>query len=242
MKLKKYFLKCSIFFILSPLLASAQSIHLGGLFPTIDHSGTLTDKLEYSLYYFAAFPLIDFKSPNSLKDPYFHLFYSEQALSYIINSKFSITGSYVYQRENVVYNNYVNENRFYLQAKYKHELNQLNFVHRVRFDGRFIQNRFINEIPFTHRLRYLIGFDTPINEKLYFTIYEELFFNTFKNTSVVYGENWAYAALGKKINARNKLEAGLLYVTWNIGEQKWFNQYYLQLTWINHLNFRKEKE
>lgn len=226
------------FLFLSVILLS-QNINVAGIFPTADHSGDLTNKLEYSLYYFAAFPLVNLDKPKM--DAYFNLFYSEQALSYKITTKFSLTASYVYQRTNVVYDNYVNENRLYLQAKFKHAIGKLNLMHRLRFDGRFIKNRITNETPFTHRLRYLIGMDTPLNEKLYFTAYEELFFNTFKNPGAVYGENWAYAALGKKLDSRNKIELGILYITWNIGNKNWFNQYYLQLTWINHLNFIKNK-
>lgn len=240
MVFKKYF----FVFLLSLVSIStyAQSVNVGGVFPTIDHSGTLSKKFDYSLYYFAALPLVNFDKPAESKDSYFHLFYSEQALSYNVSSKFSLTGSYVYQRANVVYEDYVNENRFYVQAKYKHSIKKINLTHRLRFDGRFVENHFTNETPFTHRVRYLIGFDTPINEKLYFTVYEEAFFNTFNDPGAVYGENWAYAGLGKKLNDKNKIEAGLLYVTWNIGKTNWFNQYYLQLTWISHLDFSKKKE
>lgn len=242
MNLRKHWFVSVLAVLLSAPIINAQSINVGGVFPTIDHSGTISNKLDYSLYYFAAFPLVNFDKPDVSKDSYFHLFYSEQALSYNVNSKFSFTGSYVYQRANVVYDNYVNENRFYVQAKYKHSIKKVNLTHRLRFDGRFIHNRFTNETPFTHRVRYLIGMDAPINEKLYFTAYEEAFFNTFKNAGAVYGENWAYAALGKKLNEKNKIEAGILYVTWNIGNNNWFNQYYFQLTWISHLDFRKKKE
>lgn len=242
MNLRKYWFVSALTVLLSASNINAQSINVGGVFPTIDHSGTISNKLDYSLYYFAAFPLVNFDKPDVSKDSYFHLFYLEQALTYKATSKFSLTGSYVYQRANVVYDNYVNENRFYVQAKYKHSIKKVNLTHRLRFDGRFIHNRVTNETPFTHRVRYLIGMDTPINEKLYFTAYEEAFFNTFENAGAVYGENWAYAALGKKINEKNKIEAGILYVTWNIGKQSWFNQYYFQLTWISHLDFRKKKE
>lgn len=230
-----------LFFFLFTAFVKSQSISVGGLFPTIDHSGTLTNKLDYSLYYFAAFPIANFKTPDISKDAYFNLLYSEQALTYKLTSRFSLTGSYVYQRANVVYDNYVNENRFYIQGKYKHSVKNINFTHRLRFDGRYIQNRVTNETPFTNRVRYLIGFDTPINEKLYFTAYEEAFFNTFKNASIIYGENWSYAAIGKKINDNNKIETGILYITWNTGVNAWFNQYYFQVTWINHLDFRKNK-
>lgn len=230
------------FLITLAFAAQSQSSYVAGVFPTLDHSGTLTPKLEYSLYYFAAFPLLNLKTPNVSKDPYFNLLYLEQALTYKLTDKFSVTGSYVYQRANVVYDNYVNENRFYVQAKYKYSVKKINLMHRLRFDGRFIHNRYTNETPFTHRLRYLIGMDTPINETVYFTAYEELFFNTFRNSGVIYGENWGYAALGKKLNKNTKIELGVLYISWNIGNKNWFNQYYLQLTWITHFNFKKSKD
>ncbi|MGV3629899.1 MAG: DUF2490 domain-containing protein [Bacteroidota bacterium] len=221
--------------------ARAQNVNVAGVFPTIDHSAELTNRFEYGLYYFAAFPLVNFQNPDISNDAFFHLFYAEQALTYKKSDKLSFTGSYVYQRANVLSDTYVNENRFYLQAKYKQSFPKLALTHRLRFDGRFIQDRITNKYPFSHRFRYLLGFETPLGERTYLTAYEELFFNTFKNASPVYGENWFYAALGKKLNEQNKIEAGLLYVTWNIGKKSWFNQYYLQLTWINHLNFKKEK-
>lgn len=233
-----------IFFllILSNKSVKSQNLYFGGVFPTIDHSGDISSKLDYSLYYFGAFPLFNTNKPDISKDANFLLFYSEQALSYNVNDKFSLTGSYVYQRANAVYDNYVNENRFYAQVKYKHTVSKINLTHRVRFDGRFIQNRIRNQTPFTHRARYLIGLDCPIKSKknnLYLSIYEEVFLNTVNGANPVYEENWAYAALGVKLNEKNKIETGILYLTWNTGKTNWFNQYYLQLTWINHLDFRK---
>ena len=85
----------------------------------------------------------------------------------------------------------------------------INLKHRLRFDNRFVHNRTTGETPYIHRLRYLIGLDVPIKSKknnLYFTAYEEAFFNTFKNPSAVYGENWAYAAIDVKLNDKNKIE------------------------------------
>lgn len=231
-----------VILIMPTLAIKAQSSYVAGVFPTIDHSGTISNKLDYGLYYFAAFPLVNLQKADVSKNAYFNLLYFEQSLSYKLTDKFSITGSYVYQRANVVYDNYVNENRFYIQAKYKHSIKKVNLTHRLRFDGRFIHNRYTDITPFTHRVRDLIGMDVPINDKLYFTAYEEAFFNTFKNAGAVYCENWAYAALGKKLNARNKIEIGILYITWNTAPQSWYNQYYLQLTWISHLDFRKKKE
>jgi hypothetical protein len=215
-----------------------QSVYVGGVFPTIDHSGMLSKRLEYGLYYFGAFPLVNFKAPKSASDASFLLFYSEQGLSFNLTSKLSVNASYVYQRENAIAENYINENRLHLQAAYKHTASSIQFKHRIRLDNRFIQNRATGETPYTHRLRYLIGIDFPIraqNTNVYFTAYEEAFFNTFRKASAVYGENWVYAALGLKLNDHHKIEAGPLYITWNTGPKTWFHQFYMQLTWVSRL-------
>ena len=231
----------SILFFFVAVSAKPQSMYVAGVFPTIDHSGDISNRVGYGLYYFGAFPLANFSKPSLSKDANFLLFYSEQSLSYKLTDKFTLTGSYVYQRSNVVYDNYVNESRFYVQAKYKHAIKNVKLMHRLRFDGRFIQNRVTNKTPFTNRIRYLIGIEIPINDKLYFNAYEEAFFNTYKNAPVIYGENWVNASIGRKINGNNKIEAGVLYITWNTGVGSWFNQYYAQVTWISHLDFRKKK-
>ncbi len=229
--------------ILFGFLASqvnAQSVNVAGVFPTIDHSGALSKKIDYSLYYFAALPLVNFRQPRFSRDAHWLLFYAEQALTYKLNKHLSFTVAYVYQRERPFSKFYTNEQRLHVQATYKHVFNAVNIKHRLRFDNRFIHNRTAGEMPYTHRLRYLIGVEIPIKNKknnLYFTAYEEAFFNTYKNAGPVYAENWAYAALGLKLNEVHKIEAGPLFITWNTGARSWLNQYYLQLTWLSRLDF-----
>jgi hypothetical protein len=224
--------------------ANAQSTSVLGVFPTIDHSGTLSKKWNYSLYYFGAFPLLNFKEPNLKQDAEILLFYAEQGLTYNLNKKLSFSAAYVFQKEAINILIMTNEHRLHVQTTLKHALKQMNFKHRLRFDNRFIRNWQTGKAPYTHRLRYLIGIETPLkksSDKLYFTAYQEAFFNTFKNTNKVYGENWAYAALGLKLNKSNKLEVGPQYITWNTGKNNWFHQYYLQLSWVSQLDFTKEK-
>jgi hypothetical protein len=231
----------NLFLILICFSSKSQYLNIGGLFPTIDHSGRINEKLDYGIYYFGAFPLINFNKLNISEYATFHLLYLEQSLTYKKSEKISFTGSYLYQKENVLKSNYVSENRVYFQTKYKQQFTNFKLTHRFRFDARFVQNRMTNKSPFTGRLRYLIGFDKDLSEKYYFSAYEELFFNTMKNASPIYNENWAYLGIGKKLNEKNKLEIGLLYVTWNLSEKKWFNQFYAQVTWINQLDFNKNK-
>jgi len=237
---------CLVLLVFLPFtILRSQSLSIGGIFPTIDHLGKISKRLDYSFYFFGAFPLMNFKAPDFSKDANFLLLYSEQALTVNVNKQFSITGSYVYQREQVLSSNFVNENRIHIQAGYKHLLNQIGIKHRLRFDNRFVQNRSTDETPYTHRLRYLLGVDMAIRSKksnLYLVAYEEVFFNTFRKASKIYAENWAFAGVGLKVNNKNKLEAGPLYITWNTGGQNWFHQYYLQLVWVSQLDFTRPEK
>jgi hypothetical protein len=226
-------------------LICAQDLNQIGVFPTIDHSGTLTDKLEYSLYYFGAFNIKNSAINGSLPPANLSFVYAEQALTYSLSSNLSFTGSYVFEKVNPTKDNFRNENRFYLQMGYQYNLNRTTLKHRLRFDGRFIQDRVTGDRPFTSRLRYKIGLETPLqkNNKVYLSLYNEFFFNLDKSAIAIYGEDWAYAAIGFKIDKNNKIEAGPLSIFGVYNKQNDFNRsYYLQLTWINHLDFRATKK
>jgi hypothetical protein len=241
MKIKYYILILIITISSFVQKIKGQTLNVTGVFPTIDHSGRLCDKVDYSLYYFGAFPMWNLKNKSINSDSYSHLFYSEQALTIHLNDKFSFTGSYVYQRSNVFKNNFENENRFYLQGKHKTKFEKFCFTQRLRFDGRYIENNITKKTRFTHRVRYLIGIELQLSPANYFIAYEEIFINTHL-TKPKFAENWFYCAFGKKINDKNKIELGMLYVTWNIMEKSWFNQYYFQLTWINQIDLRKKQK
>ncbi len=222
----------------------AQSLNHLGLMPTIDLSGTITRKLDYSLYYFGMANVYNDKI-NSVQDKSgLFVFYSEQALTFKVTPALSVTGSYVYERQNPFDNSYRNENRFYLQGTYKYSLRKTTVKHRLRFDGRFIQNQLTRDAPFTHRLRYLTGITTPLSKtgNQYFTAYNEFFFNTFKGATAIYGENWAYAAIGFKTGKNSAVEAGPIYIFWvNDNKGTLNNFYYLQLTWVTHVSFVKKQ-
>ncbi|MFN5213855.1 MAG: DUF2490 domain-containing protein [Bacteroidota bacterium] len=223
---------------------NAQSKYIGGIFPTIDHTGKISKTFDYGLYYFGAFPFMNLKKSDSKNDVNLLLLYLEQSLTLNLNDKLQLSGSYVYQRENVFENNFINENRIHIQATYKHPIKNIILKNRIRFDNRFIKNRITGETPYTHRVRYLIGLDFPYidkHNKYYITLYEELFINTFNNASIRYAENWAYAGVGLILNNQNKIEAGPLYITWNVGDNDWYHQYYAQLTWISKFNFNNTK-
>lgn len=223
---------------------NAQNINHYGLFPTIDHSGRLSDKWSYSLYYFNAFNLVNDKVNGTTDNSGYFIFYAEQAISYQLSKSFSLTGSYVYERQHPVdKDNYRNENRFYLQGTLRSQLNRVQVRNRLRFDGRFIQDRVTLERPYTSRIRYLLGVTFPLSHEsnsFYFNAYNEMFFNTYENPVAIYAENWAYAGIGLKTKSAGSWEVGPLYIFWvNNSARDLLNFYYLQLTWITHLDFRK---
>ncbi len=236
--MKKFYLT-TILALIFFASSHAQTTSIYGVFPTIDHSSSLTKKLDYGFYYFGAFNLLNEEVNGVKDDANFFAFYAEQSLTYKLTKNLSVTGAYVYERQHPTENNYRNENRFYLQAAYAYSLKRTNLKHRLRYDGRFIQNRVTLDRPYTSRVRYLFGVNTPLrkgNDKLYLNMYNEFFFD-LNSSGPLYSENWAYAGIGLKLNKNNAVEAGPLNIFWVNGDNSRINFLYLQLTWISHINF-----
>lgn len=229
-------------FLVSGFYCSAQSTSLG-VMPTIDHSGTINKYWSYNLYYFGGINLINrTERAGAEEHANFFVFYGENALSYRINKGLSVSGAYVYERQRPFDSNYRNEHRFFVQGTWKYKMGKIELRHRLRYDGRFIQDRIKEEFPYTSRIRYLFGANVPMNEgKLYLNTYNEFFFNTYRAASSIYGENWAYAGLGLKTARNSAFEAGPLYIFWVNGNAfKDMNHFvYLQLTWSTHFDFLK---
>jgi hypothetical protein len=221
---------------------SAQSYHIGGAIPTIDHSGILSDRWSYSLYYFGAFNMLNPEFAGKRELPYFGAFYAENAVNYAVSDNLSLSGSYVYERQNVFKKTYRNEHRFYTQATYKWKSGSMGYKLRLRYDGRFIENRVTQQWPYTSRVRFLAGLgkDLGSSGKWYAAAYQEFFFDTYAKAPVVYAENWAFAGLGYRFHKSQSLEFGPLYIFWvNNARYNLTNFYYLQLTWVSSWSVRK---
>jgi hypothetical protein len=241
--MKRFLLSVALIFFLvhTPM---AQNMTYGGLFPTIDHSVELSKRIGYNVYVFDAIkPYAN--TINDVTDASRSLYiYGEAGLTYAISKQLSITASYVYERQNPFRNSYRNENRAFQQLTLKLPLGKTELKQRLRFDERFIQNRETGGTPFTHRLRYLIGLKRPIrNDKMYFFLYSEAFFNTTSGAQYVFNENWSAAQIGFKLNGWSSLETGLLYVGWiNNRHADWLNQFYLQVSWVTHFDLAENRQ
>ncbi len=232
----------SIFFYSSFFSTLAQTVNYGGLFPTIDHSADINKRFSYNVYIFDAVKPYNSTVNNYSDEARSLYFYTEAGISYTIIKQLSFTASYVHERQNPFKTYYREENRAFQQLTLKLPIGKCELKQRLRFDERFVQNRTTGEASLTHRLRYLLGVKVPFkNDKMYFFAYSEAFFNTTPNATFIFNENWSAAQLGFKINNWSSFETGLLYVGWiNNAQKDWLNQFYLQLTWATHFNFRKK--
>lgn len=218
-----------------------QNVQYFGWFPTIDHSAKLAERWGYNVYLFDAIKPYS-NEINGERDAARSFYaYGEAGLSYSLTKRLSATAAYVHERQNPFLDSYRTENRLFQQLTLKLPVGKkAELKQRLRFDERFVQNRATGETPFTHRLRYLLGFKQPFAaDKLYFMAYSEAFFNTSK--SFKFEENWSAAQLGFRLNERNSIEAGLLFVGWiNNAAGDWLDQFYLQTTWVSNLDFSKK--
>ncbi len=227
---------------LSSSLLQAQSINYIGVMPTIDHSGKLHKKWSYNAYIFAMNKPYSSTELVLQDDARFIAFYAEAGISYHFSDKLSFTNAYLYERQNPFREDYRNENRLYQQLTLQLPLTEkTKLKQRLRFDERFIQNRFTNKTDFSHRIRYLLGISQNLSEKLYMFGYSEVFFHT--TNDFFYEENWTALQIGYKVNEKNAIEAGFLLAAWLIDREAkaWQNNYLAQITWVSKLDFTKKK-
>ncbi|MCP4521341.1 MAG: DUF2490 domain-containing protein [Cytophagales bacterium] len=240
----------SIFTISKAQVVSEEPVgsvnyHVGGIFPTYNQNGKITEKWNYSLYSFLSVFPSEQESKEQQFDAQSNAFYLEIAGSYSINPKLSFAGSYTYERVNPFLDTYRNENRVWLQGQYETKLGRVSLKNRLRYDFRFIQNRTTENTDFRPRLRYLLGVSFPFKEegKTYFAAYEEIFLETYEDRVSIYGENWAFVGVGTALSPKVKIETGLLYIGWILDSRaNWLHQYYWQLTLITQLDFKKKND
>ncbi len=216
----------------------AQNTTITGFFPTIDHSGKLNNRFSYNNYWFGSIKPYA-STEGSARALYL---YAENGLTYKITDQFSFTNSYVYERQQPFEMNARNEHRLFQQITLNLPVNKANIKQRIRFDERWIENIKNHQFQFSHRIRYLLGSAISFSEKYYLLSYTEFFFNTTKGNKFQFNENWSILQLGYNINQNNAIEFGYLFIGWiNDNQNNWFNQHYLQTTWVSKLNFNKHK-
>jgi len=134
--------------------------------------------------------------------------------------------NFQYGKQPSTYKN--NEQRIWQQVLYKHAQNRLNFQHRLRMEERFLESHHtesdgsvINDgyEVYLNRARYRLLMQIPLNKPKmeagawYIAAYDEIFYgwgegDTFKKID----QNRFYAAFGRQLTSKVKLEGGAIYV------------------------------
>lgn len=226
----------NIIFLAFSATSYSQTHHIGGVFPTIDLKYKFDPAFEIESYSFLSyFPSA--KTLDSINYPaHAGALYTELDFTYNVNSNLGLTASYTYERANPFESSYRNENRVWLQATLKSKVNKLEIKNRLRYDFRLIQNRTTGKVDYLPRLRYLLGLAYPLQKKenpIVLNVYSEMFFNTFKDSSPFYNENWAFAGVKFPFSERWALELGYLNISWVRNNQNnWLSQHFGQMTLI----------
>ncbi len=235
MKTKLYFLMCTVL-LYAPL--AAQNVNRAGISPAIDYSGQFSRKWSGNFYTFSAFHLYDFSQQKIPTESRYYFLNTEASISYHTSEKLSLSGGFVFQRFIPLYSNYLDENRLFIQASRNHLWDSTVVKQRLRFE---LMNYSLISTSSRqyHRLRYRLGIESPISDKLYFTAFIEPFINTSEKINYRWIENWLYVGIGRHRNHRNRLELGGMNISWRLRKNGWFNQFYLQASWIRTLSPKK---
>ena len=236
-KLNKIAVFCIL--LLSALNLRAQAHSVFGAVPTYYQYGQINKKFDYGIYAFSAHHIKDLNKDTSVHYPsQLWSTYVEFDLTYKINKRWLLTGSYTLESFLPFQDTGYLENRAWLQILYSLPIKKATLMNRFRYDFRFVNYHSTSDISFEPRLRYFIGGIIPFKKgSPYLFVYNESFFNTFITSPSILAANLAYASVGFALGKRFSIEPGLLVSSYRRDANGWTNQYYFQTTFYAHLNF-----
>lgn len=232
MKTRNYLLIVAVLLCVSVV---AQNVNRAGISPAIDYSGQFSRKWSGNFYTFSAFHLHDFSQQKIRSEYRYYFVNTEASLSYHTSEKLSLSGGFVFQRYVPLSRGYLDERRIFIQGSRNHLWDSTVVKQRLRFELMNFSFLSIRSGHY-HRLRYRLGIESPISDKLYFTAFIESMINTSNKINYRWVENWLYFGIGRHRNHRNRLELGGMNISWRLSRGGWFNQFYLQASWIRTLS------
>jgi hypothetical protein len=231
----KLFLLFAIFSFSS--VATAKSFETYGAVPFISLSKGLGPKYDLNFYHSDTFNFTE-RTFQGKKYPEGHLqTYFQTSINYKFLPFLNLSLGHIYQRNEPLDADFVNEHRIFEQATIAHSLDSTQITHRFRFEQRFIDERHAHE--FKTRLRYQIGASFPLQGRQldpgewYFNSYNEFYFSTTGERYAFYSDDWLYAGFGYMTEGLGKLELGPLAQYAVVNDDKDIRAFYaLQVGWI----------
>jgi hypothetical protein len=238
-------MKIIIIFILllQANISWAGDVNLFGILPAISQTGRINDVFDYNLFLSTTVNVTD-RTVDGRQFPAGDIqSYLQPSLIYKYSPQLNFAVAYVYQRTNPFDQDHTNENRVFQQAIFSVPVLTGNLYQRVRFEERFITNPMTHETPFSTRLRYMIGYNLPLQgERLdpgefYLNTYNEFYFSTSGRRNAIYSEDWLYGGIGRSTENVGNIEIGPMWQTSVIDTQGHRrNLFLLQILWSTNFD------
>jgi hypothetical protein len=224
-------------------ISRAGDADLFGVLPAISQTGRITDVFDYNLFVSTTLNATD-RTVDGRRFPAGDIqSYFQPSLIYKYSPELNFAVAYVYQRTDPFNNDSTNENRAFQQAIFSTPILTGNLYQRVRFEERFITNNRTHETPLSTRLRYMVGYNLPLQgERLdpgefYMNTYNEFYFSTSGQRNAVYSEDWLYGGIGYSTEGAGNIEMGPMLQTSVIDTQGHRrNLFLLQVLWSTNFD------
>jgi hypothetical protein len=135
----------------------------------------------------------------------------------------------------------LDEHRLYQEALYRHSTGKVGWIHRLRFEERWLETNGARR--FQNRFRYFVKATIPLprTKKWYAGLYNEILIHVPPNlgASGAYDHNRAYVALGRRLHKYLRMELGYMnqYLLQRNG-QVYENNHTLQLVFFGNAPLR----
>ena len=235
-----------VFCILMLKVSIAQNLTFYGLLPAISQTGKISKKVNYNFFISTTVDAIH-ERVNSVEYPATDLqLYVQPSIIYLHSAQLNFAGSYTYQRNNPLNDNFVNEHRLWQQTIFSVPVSTGKITNRFRLEERFIEDRLTKAYPMSTRFRYQAGFNIPLQWRVldkgeyYFNSYNEFYFSLTGAKNATYSENWTYLGCGYYLGGMGKLELGYLVQVSVRNKQhdlRYFNL--AQIMWSTNFKFNK---
>lgn len=217
--------------------AAARTFESTGVVPFLSLSKSLSEKFDLSFYHSDSFSLQNHSFKGKQYPSRDIQAYFQTGLNYRLLPFVSVTVGHIYQRNNPLDVDFVNEHRSFEQVTFAVKSDATSFTHRLRFEQRFIDERAAHE--FKTRFRYQVGASFPLEGlqldtgEWYFNCYNEFYFSTSGERNSFFSDDWMYAGVGYLTDGWGKIEAGPLGQFSTLNRDKDIRAFYsLQLGWI----------
>ncbi len=157
---------------------SAQDCKIFGFFPTLNHSGELSDRWSYNVYLFDAIKTSDDGRENAKVPNGSFYAYAEVGGTYNLAERWYATASYVHEQKSSFEPTARMEHRLFQQLIFKPAKGRFEPKLRLRFDERWIRTHDADASAFHSRLRLLGDLTWPNDTRTYLTGYFEGFLTT----------------------------------------------------------------